>query len=369
MKSLLFGLSLLFSLHSLVCVSAEGETAPLPAEPVEAEPVEEEAVDPLASKPTERDEAVRLQIYLDQILFGPGFIDGKAGKFTEKSVYAYNRSKGRVPDDWRSVREEALKEVEEVYATAIVPEIAKKYVNPKLPKSRKLQAKQKQLGYRSYVEFMAERYHTSEGFLIELNSRKKVWGLKPRGSILVPNVEPFLIEEMVTGRFHKEETELSDRTVIIDTKSNQLFIYGPGDESKQSAGAAVLIVDEEGGEAEHSKLLAVFPITPGRSQFIHRGEWKVVNCVEFPQWSYDPSFLKTGKRSKDKSKILRIPGGPNNPVGVVWSGLSKSGIGIHGTSSPRTIGRSVSAGCIRLSNWDAARFPYLIRPGAKAVIR
>ncbi|MBT44705.1 MAG: hypothetical protein CL922_04630 [Deltaproteobacteria bacterium] len=54
---------------------------------------------------------------------------------------------------------------------------------------------------------------------------------------------------------------------------------------------------------------------------------------------------------------------------MLWSGLTKSGIGIHGTASPRTIGRSLSAGCIRLANWDAARFPTLVRPGAKVVIR
>ena len=42
---------------------------------------------------------VRLQIYLDEKRFGPGFIDGKPGKFTTKAVHSYNRSVGRRPDD------------------------------------------------------------------------------------------------------------------------------------------------------------------------------------------------------------------------------------------------------------------------------
>jgi len=29
----------------------------------------------------------------------------------------------------------------------------------------------------------------------------------------------------------------------------------------------------------------------------------------------------------------------------------------------------LSAGCIRLSNWDAARFPQVVRPGATVEIR
>lgn len=344
---------------------------PAPVLAQDAAPPAKPAAEERTGKPTGRDEVVRLQIYLDQSLFGPGFIDGKAGNFTTRAVYAYNRALGRVPDDWESLREDADRALGETYATAIVPESASEYVNPKLPKSRALQAKEHQMSYRSYAEFMAERYHTSEDFLIELNSRKEVWGLKPRDAIVVPNVDPFLIEEFEAGRFLKEETELSNRTVIVDTKAKQLFIYGPGDDPAPSGTASALIIVEEEKEEEkdHRKLLAMFPITPGRSQFIHHGKWKIANCVQFPQWSYDKQFLETGKRTKNKKAILRIPGGPNNPVGVVWSGLTKSGIGIHGTSSPRTIGRSVSAGCIRLSNWDAGRFPKLVRPGATVVIR
>ena len=176
-----------------------------------------------------------------------------------------------------------------------------------------------------------------------------------------------IIRETKLDRYKKEYLNL----LIIDTNSNQIFIDGPGS-GPEVAGtnAATIIVEDAEEDAEaHRKLLAVFPITPGRRQFIHHGTWKIANSVEFPTWSYDKQFLETGVRSKDKSRILKIPGGPNNPIGVIWNGLTKSGIGIHGTSSPRTIGRSVSAGCIRLSNWDAGRFPNLVRPGAKAVIR
>ena len=63
-------------------------------------------------------------------------------------------------------------------------------------------------------------------------------------------------------------------------------------------------------------------------------------------------MLKHGRRSSD---FYNIPPGPRNPVGIVWIGVNKKGIGIHGTDSPDTIGRSASHGCIRLRNEDITR--------------
>lgn len=315
-------------------------------------------------RPTEAEDAVRLQIFLDQKLFGPGFIDGKPGNFTTRSVYAYNRSKGRSPGDWGAVMEDLKTELGETYATAIVPDFAKEWVDSSLPTKRSLQATKKRMSYRSYLEFMAERYHTSEDFLIELNTKKIAWGLAPRKTIKVPNVDPFRIELLAEGKMNHESEEFLDRLVIIDTKGKQIFIYAPGEVTVAPGGAAVVV--EDGAEQVPQRLIAAFPITPGKTQFIHRGAWEIANSIELPSWRYDKQLLKTGKRGKT---ALEIPPGPNNPVGIIWNGLTKSGIGIHGTSSPRTIGRSRSAGCIRLSNWDAARFPTLVRPGVKVVVR
>ena len=316
-------------------------------------------------KPEDGEMAVRLQIYLDQQLFGPGFIDGKPGAFTRKAVYAYNRSKGRPPGDWGAIMEEVEANLGETYATAIVPEIAESFVNPDLPTKREAQSKLKRMSYQSYLEFMAERYHTSEDFLIELNGKKLAYGLAPRQALQVPNIEPFCIELLKEGRVNHGSEEFAGRMVVIDTRGKQLFVYAPGEAVVHAGGA--LIVSEDGeDEALPQKLIAAFPITPGQSQFIHRGEWAIATSVELPSWRYDKQLLETGKRGKE---ALQIPPGPNNPVGIIWNGLTKRGIGIHGSSSPRTIGRSRSAGCIRLSNWDAARFPTLARPGVKVVVR
>jgi hypothetical protein len=52
----------------------------------------------------------------------------------------------------------------------------------------------------------------------------------------------------------------------------------------------------------------------------------------------------------------------------MWIGLSKPGIGIHGTNSPQTIGRSASHGCMRTANWDAVRLAKLLTKGMTVII-
>ena len=64
-----------------------------------------------------------------------------------------------------------------------------------------------------------------------------------------------------------------------------------------------------------------------------------------------------------------LPPGPNSPVGVVWIDLSKEHYGIHGTPEPHLIGRSESHGCIRLTNWDAARLALMVAPGTPVIFQ
>ena len=179
----------------------------------------------------------------------------------------------------------------------------------------------------------------------------------------------------------KADNEITDRYIVIDTTINQLKIYqnsfmvesaeslepiAEADTQPVKTVKAKLSDEQAFTQLADTDLIATFPITAGKEEFIRRGYWKVSTSVELPIWRYDKSLLETGVRGK---KSLSIPGGPNNPVGVMWHGLTRRGIGIHGTSSPETIGRSKSAGCIRLSNWDVVKLPALIRPGTKVWLK
>ena len=313
---------------------------------------------PLNIKPV-GDDAVRLQIFLDESNFGPGVIDGKPGLFTELAVQSWNEVNGHPLQDWVAVNLAARKAVPNPLAVALVPDCAKDWVNPALPTKYSEQAKTKRMSYRSVAEFISERYHCDVPYLITLNGAKKIAGLKLRESVIVPNVSPFYIENL-TGARHEAEERLSQRHVVVNTKINQVRIF--------EAAPAALVVEPVTSTAPKANrgLVASFPITPGKPQFIKFGTWELRNMVELPWWRYDKQLLETGKRSKES---LNIPSGPNSPVGVIWNGTSKPGIGMHGTASPETIGRARSAGCIRLANWDAIRLPKLIRPGATVEIR
>ena len=114
------------------------------------------------------------------------------------------------------------------------------------------------------------------------------------------------------------------------------------------------------------RLVACFPITPGSTAIpTPKGNWKVVAKTLLPSFRWDKSVLLYGKRSKD---AYELPPGPNNPVGITWIALDRPGIGMHGTASPDTIGRSASHGCIRLSNWDAFKVYGMVARGTQVVI-
>jgi len=103
------------------------------------------------------------------------------------------------------------------------------------------------------------------------------------------------------------------------------------------------------------------PVTVGSERDpLPVGQWKVVGVSWNPTFNYNPDLFWDADPSHAKAKI---PAGPNNPVGVVWIDLSKEHYGLHGTPEPRMIGKTLSHGCVRLTNWDALTVAALVRPG------
>jgi lipoprotein-anchoring transpeptidase ErfK/SrfK len=294
--------------------------------------------------PSDRSTILQLQIFLDKHLFGPGKLDGAVGEFTYKAVVNYNYANGhRDIYNWEHALAAAAKEVPVMYASFKIRPDLMQHVNPDLPEKPEEQVEFPAMAYRSIVELVAERFHTDETFLAKLNPDKKMELLKAGDSVVVPNVRSFRIEEVKPLSSFKADPVLSKNTIVIDTTERIAVVYGPGD-----------------------RFLAGFPITPGKPEFIPIGNWEVKTILTTPTFRYDKQFLEEGVRG---GEAYQLPPGPNSPVGIIWCGISKSGIGLHGTASPRTIGRSRSAGCVRFANWDAIRLPSLIRPGSPVIVR
>jgi lipoprotein-anchoring transpeptidase ErfK/SrfK len=281
----------------------------------------------------------RLQIFLDQQNFGPGIIDGRWGEFTGKALVHYARAHnlqvtpaiyGQLP----------LDTVYPIYTDYTITDQDAKTVGP-LPTKPPEQAKVQRMPYPSLLTFIEERYHASPDFLKKLNPGKNLDDLKAGDIVRVPNVAPFKLEDI---KEHKlpDHPEFALRSVFVSVEDKMLDLYdGP-------------------------RLIASFPITPGsKSLPAPPGVWTIIGIYTMPEFRWDEAMLYHGRRS---ANAFEIPPGPRNPVGILWAGLDRIGIGIHGTSSPETIGRAASHGCIRLANWDALKFSTMITTGIPVTI-
>ncbi len=283
----------------------------------------------------------RLQIYLDNHHFSPGPIDGHYGTFTKRALAYYNTREGRSPLDWQTVLSKAEREIPFVVVTHRLQRSEWKWVGD-VPDDLAAQAKQTSLPYTSIKEYLAERYHATVPFLQRLNRRKDLDFLQPGDLVVVPNVKDVFRIEAVRALRRPRGQVQTERYVFVDTANRMASI------------------------CRGTTLLAAFPITHGRERFVPRGQWKVQNLVANPSFRWDERMLKEGERSTD---FHTLPPGPNNPVGVLWMGISKKGIGLHGTNAPETIGRSLSAGCVRFTNWDAMRLPKYLGVGSEVIVR
>jgi lipoprotein-anchoring transpeptidase ErfK/SrfK len=67
-----------------------------------------------------------------------------------------------------------------------------------------------------------------------------------------------------------------------------------------------------------------------------------------------------------------MPGGPENPLGARALYLYANGqdtlYRIHGTNDPRSIGKAMSSGCIRMLNEDVAAIFPMIPVGTRVVV-
>ena len=109
-----------------------------------------------------------------------------------------------------------------------------------------------------------------------------------------------------------------------------------------------------------NQVLGAFPISIGSSQDpLPEGTLQITSEVKNPDFSYNPSLLRNAKTDQK----VKLPPGPNSPVGVMWMGLTKEHWGIHGTAEPSQMARVETNGCVRLTNWDVVRLSAVIEKG------
>lgn len=92
---------------------------------------------------------------------------------------------------------------------------------------------------------------------------------------------------------------------------------------------------------------------------------------EWPSWTPTPRMLREEPELYEPWRA-GMPGGLENPLGARALYLYRNGrdtlYRIHGTYAPWSVGRAVSAGCIRLYNHDAIDLYERVEPGARVVV-
>jgi lipoprotein-anchoring transpeptidase ErfK/SrfK len=298
---------------------------------------------------------LHVQVILDHLGFSPGMLDGRTGKSLTAALKGFQESRGlKVTGEIDKATLWALHPYRAWRPTrtlALTPEtLAGPFTNP-FPKDPQEQAKLPALGYRAPIEKLAEMFHTTPEVLVALNDPQT--RLAPGTMIVFPNALPLsrAYDAKLPADWRKT---LNDLNVSAAQPEGAKVVVDKSDE-------VLRVLDKDG------KLVAQFQATMGSTHDpLPVGTWKIQGASYNPPFHYNPDLFWD---AKDNAKAAKLPPGPNGPVGVIWLDLSKPHYGIHGTPEPSTIGRAESHGCIRLSNWDAARLSLMVKPGTPAIFQ
>ena len=350
--------------------------------------------DDAATIPDSQDRPImQAQVVLDRIGFGPGVIDGKMGMSTENALMGFQEANDLdTTGELDEATKQALAEWDRIPATRVVtiPASWGSDTYTDIPDDTAAQAELDRMGYKSLDERLAERFHTTVDVLKMLNPNGRPAGMTSSSASSSPSPSPSAKKSASPTPTGSGSGSSASSTQSTFAAGQQIRVpnigadrIAPGsveDRNWQQTLASLgvgsdqpevdrIVVSKAGKTLkayQGDKLVALFTVSSGSSEFpLPLGEWDIVGEAYLPPFDYDPKVLQGDESAEGESHTL--PPGPNGPVGVVWIDLSKEHYGIHGTPDPETIGRAQSHGCVRLTNWDAARLAGMVSQSTQVI--
>jgi lipoprotein-anchoring transpeptidase ErfK/SrfK len=311
----------------LVCLLA---VVVAPAQTTEAPPLRPEDTPALPADETIAPEAIpafepqpvtdwlSAQVELHRRGFSCGSLDGVRGLQTATALKAWQKNEGlRETGDLDRVTKEALLLTAPVLTDYTFTVVDLASTRP-VPATWLGKSETDGLVHGNALEMVAERFRANPKLIVKLNPGVDWDNLLPGTSLVVPSADP----------------------VIPAGKVARIHVY--------LAEHVLQAVDETG------RVLFHCPVSIARNvEKRPVGELHVVVVIPDPNYTFDPEVFPEVPEAAELGRKLIIPPGPNNPVGVAWIGLDRTGYGIHGTPDPEKVGRTESHGCFRLANWDA----------------
>lgn len=297
-----------------------------------------------AEKPAFSQAVLEAEVLLDRAGASPGAIDGRDGENFANALHAFQQASGLPagPLDQQTMARLAQASNGPVLTQyTIQTDDLKGPFAPQIPQDFEKMARLPQLAYHSPRQELAEKFHMSESLLATLNPNANFE--QPGTALTVANIAPMPDDPKLAARSGEGSGSTAQNPpaagkVVVDKPHHAVLVYSP-----------------------ENRLIAFFPASIGSAEKPAPSGGFIVRSVSYdPTYTYDPAYRFKGQEAQQK---VTVRPGPNNPVGLVWIGLSAKGYGIHGTPDPDQIGKTQSHGCVRLTNWDALKLGKMVKRG------
>ncbi len=165
--------------------------------------------------------------------------------------------------------------------------------------------------------------------------------------------------EIKAGDSLEKITKDYKTTVELIMKSNNLKddkIF-PGKKIKVWTAPFSMVVDKSQNTLilkSDEEIMKTYIVSTGANNSTPVGTFKVIEKIVNPPWY--------------KQGAVIPPSSPENILGSRWLGFDKEGYGIHGTKESQSLGKQVTAGCIRMSNPDVEELYSIVPSGTEVTI-